>query len=154
MIYGMKRPHVFFEKDLSVMEVESITSHKSMEKLSRYTYINADKLADKLAHLSALASWRLWSCLIIDTLMLILTFFFSLTVYINYSLTINTVKIIIRIGCSLQDINEDSSKIITPLFLIISFPAYAGEMLEGRVVGVHDGDTVTLLMVGNQLRRS
>ena len=87
-------------------------------------------------------------------ILLILTFFFSLTVYINYSLTINTVKIIIRIGCSLQDINEDSSKIITPLFLIISFPAYAGEMLEGRVVGVHDGDTVTLLMVGNQLRRS
>ena len=73
--------------------------------------------------------------------MLILTFFFSLTVYINYSLTINTVKIIIRIGCSLQDINEDSSKIITPLFLIISFQAFAGEMLEGRVVEVHDGDT-------------
>ena len=52
MIYGMKRPQVFFEKDLSVMEVESITGHKSMEMLSRYTYINADKLA----HLSALAS--------------------------------------------------------------------------------------------------
>ena len=83
--------------------------------------------------------------------MLILTFFFSLTAYINYLITINTVKIIIRIGCSLQDINEDSSKIITPLFLIISFPAYAGEMLEGRVVDVHDGDTVTLLMLGNQL---
>ena len=86
--------------------------------------------------------------------MLILTFFFSLTVYINYLITINTVKIIIRIGCSLQDINEDSSKIITPLFLIISFPAFAGEMLEGRVVDVHDGDTVTLLMLGNQLGRS
>ena len=46
----------FFEKDLSVMEVESITGHKSMEMLSRYTHINADRLADKLAHLSALAS--------------------------------------------------------------------------------------------------
>lgn len=46
----------FFEKDLSVMEVESITSHKSMEMLTRYTHINADRLADKLAHLSALAS--------------------------------------------------------------------------------------------------
>ena len=56
MIYGMKRPHVFFEKDLSVMEVESITGHNSMEMLSRYTHINADRLADKLAHLSALAS--------------------------------------------------------------------------------------------------
>ena len=57
MIYGMKRPHVFFEKDLSVMEVESITGHKSMEMLSRYTHINADRLADKLAHLSALANY-------------------------------------------------------------------------------------------------
>jgi hypothetical protein len=56
MIYGMKRPHVYFEKDLSVMEVESITGHKSMENLSRYTYIYADRLAVKLAHLSALAS--------------------------------------------------------------------------------------------------
>jgi hypothetical protein len=38
------------------MEVKSITGHKSMEMLSRYTHINADRLADKLAHLSALAS--------------------------------------------------------------------------------------------------
>ena len=38
-----------------------------MEMLSRYTHINADRLADKLAHLSALASW-LWSSLFIDKL--------------------------------------------------------------------------------------
>ena len=34
-------------------------------------------------------------------------------------------------------------------FLIFSFPIGATETLEGRVVGVHDGDTVTLLMEGN-----
>lgn len=35
------------------------------------------------------------------------------------------------------------------LFLYASLPN-AAEILEGRVVGVHDGDTVTLLMSGNQ----
>ena len=35
------------------------------------------------------------------------------------------------------------------LFLYASLPG-AAEILEGRVVGVHDGDTVTLLMAGNQ----
>ena len=40
-------------------------------------------------------------------------------------------------------------KLITSLLLILSFSSYAGEILEGRVVGVHDGDTVTLLMEGN-----
>lgn len=35
------------------------------------------------------------------------------------------------------------------LFFYSSLP-YAAEILEGRVVGVHDGDTVTLLMAGNQ----
>lgn len=34
-------------------------------------------------------------------------------------------------------------------FLIFSFPIGATETLEGRVVGVHDGDTVTLLLEGN-----
>ena len=41
-------------------------------------------------------------------------------------------------------------KLITSLLLILSFSTYAGEMIEGRVVGVHDGDTVTLLLGGNQ----
>ena len=41
-------------------------------------------------------------------------------------------------------------RLILTLFFIFSFSAGAGEILEGRVVGVHDGDTVTLLMVGNQ----
>ena len=41
-------------------------------------------------------------------------------------------------------------KFIIILLFIISFSSYAGEMFEGRVVGVHDGDTVTLLMVGNR----
>ena len=35
------------------------------------------------------------------------------------------------------------------LFLYASLPG-AAEILEGRVVGVHDGDTVTLLIEGNQ----
>jgi endonuclease YncB( thermonuclease family) len=36
------------------------------------------------------------------------------------------------------------------LFFIFSFSAGAAEFLEGRVVGVHDGDTVTLLMADHQ----
>ena len=35
------------------------------------------------------------------------------------------------------------------LFLYASLPS-AAEILEGRVIGCHDGDTVTLLMAGNQ----
>ncbi|MGZ5044131.1 MAG: thermonuclease family protein [Methylobacter sp.] len=41
-------------------------------------------------------------------------------------------------------------RLILALFFIFSFCAGATEILEGRVVGVHDGDTVTLLMMGNQ----
>ncbi len=46
-------------------------------------------------------------------------------------------------------------KIITPTFLAILLFLHgsllsAAEILEGYVVGVHDGDTVTLLMEGNQ----
>ena len=42
------------------------------------------------------------------------------------------------------------SKIILTLFFIFSFSVSAAEIIEGRVVGVHDGDTVTLLITGNQ----
>ncbi|MDD5493741.1 MAG: thermonuclease family protein [Dehalococcoidia bacterium] len=46
-------------------------------------------------------------------------------------------------------------KIIPPAFLVLLLFLYAdlpgaAELLEGRVVGVHDGDTVTLLIPGNQ----
>jgi endonuclease YncB( thermonuclease family) len=33
--------------------------------------------------------------------------------------------------------------------IVIFFTAHAAEMLDGRVVGVHDGDTITLFMDGN-----
>lgn len=36
------------------------------------------------------------------------------------------------------------------LLLFFSFTVGANEILEGRVVGVHDGDTITLLMAGNR----
>ena len=36
------------------------------------------------------------------------------------------------------------------LLFSFSLSVVAGEIFEGRVVGVHDGDTVTLLMVGNR----
>lgn len=36
------------------------------------------------------------------------------------------------------------------ILTLFSLTINAGEILEGRVVGVHDGDTVTLLMAGNQ----
>jgi len=39
--------------------------------------------------------------------------------------------------------------ILISLFMF-SISAGAAEMLEGRVVGVHDGDTITLLLAGNQ----
>ena len=42
------------------------------------------------------------------------------------------------------------NKIIITLFFIYSFSVSAAEILEGRVVGVHDGDTVTLLMSDNK----
>ena len=41
-------------------------------------------------------------------------------------------------------------RFITTLLLIFSFSTFAGDMLEGQVVGVHDGDTITLLIEGNQ----
>lgn len=37
-----------FERGLSVMEVQQITGHKTLQMLSRYTHINVDTLADKL----------------------------------------------------------------------------------------------------------
>jgi endonuclease YncB( thermonuclease family) len=39
--------------------------------------------------------------------------------------------------------------ILISLFMF-SISAGAAEVLEGRVVGVHDGDTITLLLAGNQ----
>ena len=39
--------------------------------------------------------------------------------------------------------------ILISLFMF-SISAGAAEMFEGRVVGVHDGDTITLLQAGNQ----
>jgi len=36
------------------------------------------------------------------------------------------------------------------LILIFSLSVSASDIIEGRVVGVHDGDTVTLLLDGNQ----
>ena len=36
------------------------------------------------------------------------------------------------------------------LFFTFNFSAQAAETIEGRVVGVHDGDTITLLMKDNQ----
>ena len=41
-------------------------------------------------------------------------------------------------------------KFLISSLLILCFSTYAGEMLEGRVVGVHDGDTVTLLRAGDR----
>jgi endonuclease YncB( thermonuclease family) len=54
----------------------------------------------------------------------------------------------------LQQIQSKPSKTLKAvlallLFLHASLPN-AAEILEGRVVGVHDGDTITLLMAGNQ----
>jgi site-specific recombinase XerD len=37
-----------FEKGLGVMEVASMTGHKSLSMLKRYTHIEAEKLAKKL----------------------------------------------------------------------------------------------------------
>ncbi|MDO9268866.1 MAG: thermonuclease family protein [Methylobacter sp.] len=44
----------------------------------------------------------------------------------------------------------NSLKLIFTLFFIFNFSTGATQILDGRVVGVHDGDTVTLLMAGNQ----
>ena len=41
-------------------------------------------------------------------------------------------------------------KIITTLFFLLSFSIQASELIEGTVIGVHDGDTITLLIAGNQ----
>jgi endonuclease YncB( thermonuclease family) len=41
-------------------------------------------------------------------------------------------------------------KFLVPLLLVLSFVVDAEEIIEGRVVGVHDGDTVNLLISGNQ----
>ena len=38
----------FFERGLSIMEVASITGHKDLRMLRRYTHLNPDALADKL----------------------------------------------------------------------------------------------------------
>jgi integrase len=38
----------FFEKDLNVMEVASITGHKTLSMLKRYTHLKAENLAKKL----------------------------------------------------------------------------------------------------------
>lgn len=38
----------FFEKGLDVMQVKSITGHKSLQMLSRYTHLNANDLANML----------------------------------------------------------------------------------------------------------
>ena len=37
-----------FEKGLSMMEVSTITGHKSLSMLKRYTHLCPDTLADKL----------------------------------------------------------------------------------------------------------
>ncbi|MEI8209621.1 MAG: tyrosine-type recombinase/integrase [Methylococcales bacterium] len=37
-----------FEKGLDVMQVKSITGHKSLQMLSRYTHLKADDLAKLL----------------------------------------------------------------------------------------------------------
>lgn len=38
----------FFEKDLNIMEVSSITGHKDLRMLKRYTHLKAENLVDKL----------------------------------------------------------------------------------------------------------
>ena len=38
----------FFEKGLNVMEVASITGHKDLRMLLRYTHLRAEDLAEKL----------------------------------------------------------------------------------------------------------
>jgi endonuclease YncB( thermonuclease family) len=42
------------------------------------------------------------------------------------------------------------NKLLFITLICFSSVTFAGEMLEGRVVGVHDGDTITLLMAGNR----
>jgi endonuclease YncB( thermonuclease family) len=42
------------------------------------------------------------------------------------------------------------NKLLFITLTCFSSVTFAGEILEGRVVGVHDGDTVTLLMAGNR----
>ncbi len=45
---------------------------------------------------------------------------------------------------------SDLLKPVYLLFLLACLPAYAAEILEGRVVAVHDGDTVTLATWDNR----
>ena len=42
------------------------------------------------------------------------------------------------------------NKLLFITLICFSSVTFAGEMLEGRVVGVHDGDTITLLIKGNR----
>ena len=42
------------------------------------------------------------------------------------------------------------NKLLFITLICFSSVTFAGEMLEGRVVGVHDGDTITLLITGNR----
>ena len=42
------------------------------------------------------------------------------------------------------------NKLLFITLTCFSSVTFAGEILKGRVVGVHDGDTVTLLMAGNR----
>jgi integrase len=39
---------LFEETDLDLMEIRSITGHKSLQMLSGYTHLRADRLADRL----------------------------------------------------------------------------------------------------------
>lgn len=43
--------------------------------------------------------------------------------------------------------------VVVPLFLLAAVAAMAGERLDGRIVAVHDGDTVTLLDGGRTEHR-
>lgn len=52
-------------------------------------------------------------------------------------------------GCFMKPFLRIPITIIVLLFSINN-TAFSGEMLEGQVVGVHDGDTITLLMEGNK----
>jgi endonuclease YncB( thermonuclease family) len=42
------------------------------------------------------------------------------------------------------------NKLLFIILICFSAVTFASEMLEGRVVGVHDGDTITLLIAGNR----
>jgi site-specific recombinase XerD len=48
MTLDTRPPAGFFEKGLNVMEVASITGHKDLRMLQRYTHLRAEDLALKL----------------------------------------------------------------------------------------------------------